>query len=386
MPHQNIVLHAVLQPLPRVFERLKAKHEPDADPRRMSIQKHFTAMAYAQLSSAPSLRAVASGMASEAGRFEQLGGAAVKRSTLADANRDRPAPVFVDLFNETLAQAASGLRRKVREAVHLVDSTSVRLDTRSADWARFSATVCGVKAHVVYDPDADRPVYASITPARVNDISAAQEMPVEPGATYVFDLGYYDFGWWAGLHAAGCRIVTRVKKNTPLALVEERPVSPGGTVVADRVCRLPARQAASRRNPFQANVREVIVERDNGKELHILTNDLAATAQEIADLYKRRWAIELFFRWVKQTLRITRFLGTSENAVRIQIAVALIVFLLLRIAQAAQSVITSPLEFARLVRQHLMSRRRLDQLLRPPPPAAPPGQLVLDYCNHRAGR
>ena len=99
---------------------------------------------------------------------------------------------------------------------YLIDSTSVRLSALSGRWARFSAKACGAKAHVVYDPDADRPVYAAVTPARVTDLTAAKAMPIEAGATYVFDLGYYDYGWWAELHAAGCRIVTRFKTNTPL--------------------------------------------------------------------------------------------------------------------------------------------------------------------------
>ena len=141
----------------------------------------------------------------------------------------------------------------------------------------------------------------------------------------------------------------------------------GGTILSDRIGFLPARQAKSRRNPMQDAVREVQVVTETGKVLRILSNDLDASAQEIADLYKRRWAIELFFRWVKQTLKITRFLGTSENAVRIQIAVALIAFLLLRLAQVAHKIIESPLAFARLVRANLMHRRRIDRLLHSEP-------------------
>ena len=131
---------------------------------------------------------------------------------------------------------------------------------------------------------------------------------------------------------------------------------------------------------MQDAVREVRVATETGKVLRILSNDLDATAQEIADLYKRRWAIELFFRWVKQTLKITRFLGTSENAVRIQIAVALIAFLLLRLAQAAQKAVQSPLAFARLVRANLMHRRSIDRLLEPEPAAIlNPAQLALQW-------
>src|SRR5690349_8453342 len=248
--------------------------------------------------------------------------------------------------------------------------TSVGLSRLSARWAHFSATACGAKAHIVYDPDADWPVYAAVTPARVTDLTAAKAMPIEAGATYVFDLGSYDYRWWATLQAAGCRIVTRFKTNTPLTVAEERSVPPptpeGGVILSDRTGRLPERQASRRKNPFQAQVREVRVRIETGKTLRILSNDLEASAQDIADLYKRRWAIELFFRWVKQTLNIRHFVGTSENAVRLQIAVALIAFVLLRLAQATQSAIESPLAFARLVRTNLMHRRRIDQLLHPP--------------------
>jgi IS4 transposase len=154
----------------------------------------------------------------------------------------------------------------------------------------------------------------------------------------------------------------------------------GRAILSDRIGHLPARQAASRKNPFGDAVREVRVRTETGKVLRILSNDLDATAQEIADLYKRRWAMELFFRWVKQTLKITRFLGCSENAVRIQIAVALIAFLLLRLAQAAQKTIKNPLAFARLARVNLMQRRRIDRLLQADPqPPLNPNQLQLPW-------
>ncbi|PDS93054.1 IS4 family transposase, partial [Rhizobium sp. S9] len=207
----------------------------------------------------------------------------------------------------------------------------------------------------------------------VNDITAAKVMPIEAGATYVFDLGYYDFGWWAKLNAAGCRIVTRLKSHTRLAVTEEKAVSPDGTILSDRVGLLPQRMAKSRRNPMSGPVREICVQIETGKILRILSNDLDAPAEEIAALYKRRWAIELFFRWVKQTLKIRHFLGNSENAVRIQIAVALIAYLLLQMAKADQTTVTSPLAFARLVRANLMHRRRIDRLLQPT--ATPPHHL-----------
>jgi IS4 transposase len=368
MRHQNSVFHSVLKHVPwPAFDQLVAAHGADTGVRRLTTKSQFVALLYGQLSGAASLREIVTGLESHAARLYHLGADRVRRSTLSDANALRPVAVFAELLAIMMKQAHRGLRRKLAETTYLIDATAVRLNGHSAGWARFSAGVCGAKAHVIYDADADRPIYAAVSAANVNDISVAQQMPIEAGATYVFDLGYYDYAWWATLDAAGCRIVTRFKANTPLDVVEELLVPAGGDILSDRIGFLPARQARSRRNPMQNAVREVRVATDTGKVLRILSNDLDGTAQEIADLYKRRWAIELFFRWVKQTLKITRFLGTSENAVRIQIAVALIAFLLLRLAQAAQKAVQSPLAFARLVRANLMHRRRIDRLLQAEP-------------------
>ncbi len=381
MRHHNSVFHGLLKHVPwPAFGRLVAAHGADHRVRRLTTKGQLVALLYGQLAGAASLREIETALLSHGARLYHVGACEVSRSTLADANAKRPSAVFAGLFGHLVGQARRGLRRRLGEAVRLIDSTGVSLGGLSADWARFATRTCGAKAHIVYDPDADCPLYLAVTAARVNDITAAKAMPIEPGATYVFDLGYYDYGWWAGLDAAGCRIVTRLKRNTPLDLTETRPVPAGGTsVLSDRVGHLPARLAGSRKNPFQAPVREVQVKTETGQILRILSNDLDAPAQEIAALYKRRWAIELFFRWVKQTLKIGHFLGTSENAVRIQIAVALIAFLLLRLAQTAGCTVESPLAFARLVRANLMHRRPIDRLLQPPPtPARDPRQLSLD--------
>ncbi len=324
MLHQNTVFHSLLKHVPwHKLEQSVEKYAADKLSRELTTKRHVIALLYGQFCGAASLREIVTGMASQQTRLYHVGANPVKRTTLSDANRDRPYQVFGELCTALMAQAQRGLRRATAEAVRLIDSTSVRLSSLSADWADFSADWSGVKAHIVYDPNVDQPVYFAVTRANVNDIMAAKAMPIEPGATYAFDLGYYDYRWWAKIDDAGCRFVTRLKKNTPLSVVHEALVLAG------------------------------------------ITNDLDAPAAEIADIYKQRWQIELFFRWVKQTLRIKRFIGVSENAVRIQIAVALIAFLLLRLAQAAQKVLHSPLEFARLVRANLMSRRPLDRLLEP---------------------
>lgn len=382
MRHHNSVFHQVLEQVPwMTFDRLVEGHRSDWRVRRLPARHQFIALLYGQLSQAASLREIEAGLMSHQARPYHLGAGPVRRSTLADANALRPAEGFCELLALVMSQAHRGLRRALADTTYLVDSTSLRLDERSADWARFSAKVCGAKVHVVYDPDADRPIDAAVSAAKVNDITIAQAMPIEPGATYVFDLGYDDYAWWAGLSGAGCRIVTRFKKNTPLYLLKELPVPKDASVLSDRIGFLPRRQANNRKNPMQDAIREVRVRTNTGKVLRILCNDLDASAQEIADLYKRRWAIELFFRWIKQTLKIRHFPGTSENAIRIQVAGAMIAFILLRLAQAVQHAVHSSLAFARLVRANLMHRRRIDRLLDDDPlPLLNHHQLVLQWA------
>src|SRR3954447_14473064 len=381
MPHHNTVFADILKFIPwRRFEDLVEEHKADARVRRLPTKGQFLALLYGQLSGASGLREIVTGLSSHSARLYHLGADPVRRSTFSDANTLRPAEVFADLLAIMMKQAHRGLRRALAGTTYLIDATSVRLNARSAEWARFSAGVCGAKVHVIYDADADRPIYASVSAANVNDITAARQMPIEPGATYVFDLGYYDYAWWAQFDAAGCRIVTRFKANTPLQVVKELKVAAGSNILSDRIGFLPSRQAKSRRNPMQDAVREVRVTTETGKVLRILSNDLDASAEEIAALYRRRWAIELFFRWIKQILKITCFVGTSENAVRIQIAVALIAFLLLRLAQAAQKATLTPVVFSRLVRANLMHRRSINYLLEPPPAATDQQQMSLSLC------
>jgi IS4 transposase len=379
MLHQNTVFHSLIKYVPwSRFEQLVDKYGADETCRKLTSKRHFVAMLYGQFSGAVSLREIVTGTTSHETRLYHLGAAPVKRSTISDANQTRPYQLFAELFTVMLQQAHRGLRRAVADAVRLIDSTSLHLSSLSANWATFSTDVYGAKAHIIYDPHADQPIYFAVTPANINDITAAKAMPIDPGATYVFDLGYYDYGWWAMMDDSGCRFVTRLKKNTPFKAVHENRVPRNSNIVSDRIGFLPERLSTTRKNPLQVPVRELQVIIETGKMLRIVTNDLDAPAEEIADLYKQRWQIELFFRWVKQVLRIRHFIGVSENAVRIQIAIALIAFLILRMAQAAQKAVQSPLEFARLVRTNLMHRRSLDRLLEPLQPVpVNPNQLTL---------
>jgi hypothetical protein len=372
MRHHNSLFHQLLQFVPwQRFEQLVESHGADRRVRRMTTKSQLIALMYGQLAGAQSLREIEQGMSSHAQRLYHLGAAKPARSTFADANAKRPAQLFADLFATMTISASSGLRRFVREAIHLVDATSIRLTDASRAWADYETHGALVKLHVDFDADRSIPANIAITPTRVNDVCMTEALPIEPGATYVFDLGYYDFSWWSRLDAAGCRFVTRLKTHTRPRVIDERQVEVDSRVRADRVVAIDGRLKSARgsRHPLASiALREVIIVTDDGRTLHLITNDLGAPAAEIAALYKARWQIELFFRWIKQHLKIKRFLGTSENAIRIQLAVALIVFLMLRLAAAVSSANCSLLTFVRLVRANLMHLRPLTQLERPPPP------------------
>ena len=383
VPHTNTVFRDILKLLPwSAFERLVEKHGTDELVRSFTTKRQLLALLFGQLSGAHSLRDIEASMASHQARLYHAGGVA---PGALDLRRRQPRPQFQGFLGAFHSYAGDDDARpapQMGDAVRLINSTGLRLAGAGANWARFSAEVCGAKAHVVYDPDLGCPIYHMITEATVNDIVAAKTMPIETGATYVFDLGYYDYGWWAALDEADCRIVTRFKKNTPLLSARSMPVEPGTGVVSDRIGFLPGRQAKSRKNPMQGAVREIVVTLETGETLRIFSNDLDASAKEIADLYKRRWQIELFFRVMKQTLKITHFIGRSENAVRIQIAVALIAFLLLSLLRKMAQDQQTLLETTQLVRTNLMHRKDFTRLKQPQkPPPLNSRQLSLNWSS-----
>ena len=372
MRHRNTLFHDLLQLVPwHRFERHVDVFGSDTRVRRLSSKSQFIALLHAQLTGAESLREIETTLQSQKARLYHLGARPPARSTLADANARRSPGLFAAVFDDLLKQARPGLRRTAREAAYLIDATTVELNGLSKIWAQDKKRDgAAAKMHIVYDRARGVPVHFDVSPVRTNEIAIAKAMLIEPGATYVFDMGYYDFGWWAEMHALDCRFVTRLKRHTKAdEIVETRAVVSGGPIKSDRLIRLTKRMKASRQNPLRdITLREIEVVIETGRTLRLVSNDLTSSATDIAELYKARWQIELFFKWVKQNLKIRRFLGTSENAVRTQIAIALIAFLLLRLAFETQAAITNLLAFCRLIRANLMHFRTIDQLHHPPPP------------------
>ena len=381
MRHQNSVFHQITKFIDwQTFDGLVDKHKADFRVRRLTTKDQFLALLFAQLSGSVSLREIDAGLKSHGNLLYHCGATQVARSTLADANAKRPAAVFEELFTSLIAQANRAVRRKMSDVIRLLDATNISLSTTSAHWAQFSEQTCAAKLHLIHDPDTGLPLKAEITSANVNDITPARGFDCEAGATYVFDLGYYSFQWWADLDAQGCRFVTRLKTHTKLRDVHEHDVPDDGNILADRIGYLPKRLSGSRSNPFAKPVREITVRLDTGRTIRIVSNDLDASACEIADLYKLRWQVELFFKWIKQNLKIKRFLGTSKNAVSIQIYVALIAYVLIRLAHNAQKQIAKPVAFMRLVRINLMHRKPINALNKPnAPPPLQTNQMRLQF-------
>jgi len=375
MQYQSTVFGQLLKELPRGwFSRAASRHKSGRAKRQLEPWGHLISMVFAQLSGARGLREVERALERQAGVLAHLGVGQVRRSTLADANATRPA----GLFEEVAAYLSARLigRSVGREALRLIDATRIFAGKRVEQWSRG-----GVKLHVVFDPEAERPTCFVVTSERVTDVAVAKSLPIEPGATYVFDRGYYDFGFWARLVQQDCRFVTRLKSNSPTALIEERQAS-GPGILFDRVVRLSQRLASQRANPMSGPVRMIGVEIQTGRQIILLSNDLEAPASVIADLYKARWQVELFFKWVKQNLKLAHFFGTTCNAVTIQIMTALIAYLLLRAAQLRCQATIGLQAIARLMPGFILARRPLRELFTPPDPTSIPQtrQMELIYA------
>jgi len=257
------------------------------------------------------------------------------RSTLSDALSKRsPEPLRL-LCEHLLQGVARKQRRSIQEKICLIDSTSITLRGPGFDeWAKATKTriTQGLKVHMAIDPQQSAPTYANVTYANVNDMTDAQGMSLEPGVTYVFDKGYCDYSWWHKIDQSGAFFVTRLKRNANVSHVKEHSL-PAENIERDEVVQFNNRQLSGRKNPYKGQaVRRVQIKRDDHDTPMILvTNDFSRSAAEIAALYKERWQIELFFKWLKQKLNLKRYLGFSENAVRIQIYSALITYLLMTV-------------------------------------------------------
>lgn len=366
MRYRDSIFGTLLKEVDRAaFAASVARHDGDRYGKSFTSWQHFVSLLYAQLSGSASLRALAAGWNAHAHHHYHLGAGPVSRSTLADANQRRPAAIFAETFAHISARADRRFRRETGALMRLIDSSPIELGG-ACDWAAWNGRTNGMKLHVVYDPDHDHPGHVDITPSTINDVVIGRAVPIEPGATYVFDKGYCDYDWWTRLHDAGCVFVTRPKTNvkfrTEAVRTEPMDIGDGFVVLEDARARLAGQGKAN----LPMALRRITLRTADARVLTLVSNDLDAPAQVIAQIYKRRWQIELLFRWIKQNLKIRTFLGRSETAVRLQILAAMIAFLLLRLASKSARSPLQSIRFAELVRHCLFVRKRLDAIDKPP--------------------
>ena len=358
MPHYNSIFHQLLKVIPRHrFERLVDVHKGDYRARHLRCWDQFVSLLYAQLTGCDSLRELEAGFNSHVERHYHLGCQPVARSTLAKANEKRPSSLYEDVLSFLLGKLLQNESR-VREALLLLDSTTIPLNQTLFDWAEFRSHKHGVKLHLAYNPRADMPCFFAITPAKKNDMKAAAEMPIQSGATYVFDRAYNDYRWWQELHDEGCTFVTRLKKNVTY-VTETWNLAKGDGVLTDDIITMKQRCTAPlRRITYHCPVKD--------KRLVFVTNNLDISALEVASLYRERWQVELFFKWVKQNLKIKKFIGTSMNAVKTQIIIALIAYVILRLVQQTKMPDQTLRHITNLTKANIFQKKTWIDLIIPP--------------------
>lgn len=373
MQYHATIFAQLLKGLPRGrFESIAKMHHKGRKKRTLSDWGHFVAMLFAQASGTRSLRDLERVSERQASVLQHLGIAGIKRTTLADANASRPCAVFEDVARELAGQL---IGRGSIDIVRLIDATQIFAGHKSDAWTHSG----GIKLHMMYELGSERPVCFAVTPSNVNDITMAHVMPIEPATTYVFDKAYYHFAFWAKIDAAGSRFVTRLKRNSPAHVIAERPVPPSSSILRDATVMLNDRLMSARANPIAKPLRLIEVEITGKRRIILISNDLISDAEVIADLYKKRWQIELFFKWIKQNLKLGHFMGASRNAIIIQIMAALIVYMLLRLAQLQAKTKLGLQAIARLSANLLLARRPITDIFKPPPkiPRINPLQLNL---------
>ena len=377
----------ILKLVPRVdFERLVQKTGAERGAKGLSSWSQFVAMLFCQLGRAHSLREIEGGLKSCEGKLSHLGIEATARSSLSYANGHRPWQLFENVFYELLerVRGSVALPRKFRFKNKLVslDSTVIDLCLSMYDWAKFRRTKGAVKLHLVLDHDGYLPCFGVITDGGVHHVKVAQQLSFAPGTVVVDDRGYNDYGLFGRWTAQGVFFVTRLKDNAQYEVVEAHAPPQNRGILCDQTIRLTG-LGAQEKCPHLLRRVEAVRE-DTGETLVFLTNHHKLGASTIAAIYKDRWSIELFFKALKQNLKIKTFVGTSPNAVKTQIWCALISMLLLRYLQLRSRFGWSLSNLVALLRMNLFTHRDLEAWLNepfgvPPDPAstAQQGTLVL---------
>ena len=369
------------------FRRCVATHRGDYKVQDFSCLDQFLAMAFAQLTSRESLRDIEVNLRAQAQRLYHMGFRCqtISRNTLAHANATRPWQIYAD-FAQHLIGLARPLYAKDPLAVDLdatvyaFDATTIDLCLSVFPWAPFRTTKAAIKLHTLLDLRGAIPTVIHITDGKTHEVTVLDDLVIEPGAFYLLDRGYLDFARLFALHQSGAFFVTRARRNTQFKRRYSHPVDRANTsVLCDQTGML---TVYASRQDYPAPLRRVVITDDEGKRLTFLTNNFTLTPEVIAALYRQRWQVELFFKWIKQHLRIKKFFGTSENAVKTQIWIAVGTYVLIAIAKKRLQLDRHSLyEILQILSLALFEQVPIHQLLTPSPndsdPDFEPIQLAL---------
>jgi hypothetical protein len=371
------------------FGRLVTEHRGERNAKGFTCWTQLVAMLFCQLARAESLREICNGLVCCEGKLVHLGvRAAPNKSTLSYANQHRPAELFEAFFWATLSRLRAAKQLACRKPVFTfknkllsLDSTTVSLCLSLFPWARFRRTKGGVKLHVLLDHDDYMPCWLLITEAKQHDVRAARLLNLPEGSIVAMDRGYNDYSLFSSWIERGVFFVTRLKEDAVFEVVSRRKAR--GVIRADQEIRLTGADAVAK---CPHALRRVVVWDDEGnREIVLLTNQLEFPPETIAAIYKDRWEIELFFKTLKQNLKVKTFVGTSENALRIQIWTALLALLLLKWLHHLSACGWSFANLAAMLRLNLFTYRDLTQWLKNPsntPSIAPPlEQLCLPLAG-----
>jgi len=380
------LFNQLLHHFPRLeFAGLVKKHKAEQAAKGFDCWTQFVAMLFCQLGHADSLREICNGLACCLGKLVHLGiTQAPNKSTLSYANQHRPAALYQELFYTALSrfreQPGWGTRKpkfRFRNKLLSLDSTTISLCLSLFPWAKFRRAKGGVKAHVLLDHDDYLPRYVLLTPARTSDVRMAHCFRLPPGSIVTMDRGYVDLRLFTRWMAAGVFFVTRPMHHMPYTVLQARPVPQNSNIRADQVIRFSSKMA---RQTFKHPLRRILVwDQVHQREIVLVTNHFGFGATTLADIYKDRWEIELFFKALKQNLKIKTFVGTSENALHIQIWTALIAMLLLKWLHHLSQANWSLSNLAVMLRLNLFTYRDLLAWLHNPfgtPPIVPSAQQL----------
>ena len=369
MPHCNTIFSQILKLVPRhEFETLAKQHHSGRSFRTASRWSQFVTLAMAQLAGRISLRDIVENVSAQAHRLYHLGSAKLTRSNLSRINEDKPYALYEALAGKLLNRCqrmAPGHKFRFKNPLYSLDASTIDLCLSVFPWASFRSTKGAIKLHVGLNHDGYLPEFVTITEGKTSDVEMGRALAFPSGSIVVVDRGYNDYDWYNQLTEKDVFFVTRLKANAQYRVINRQPVLKNKGMTSDQTIRLTSIQAAKK---CPSRLRRVgYRDIDTGKHYIFLTNNFKLAARTIADIYKARWQVELFFKWIKQNLKIKSFIGTSKNAVMTQIWIAMCVYLLLAFIKFQSRMNKTMQQILRLLQLNLFEKRDLMALLRGDP-------------------